>query len=225
MTGTAGPRTLDSVAARLEEGLESGAVTDQQERSPTLSSCRCSRKYSEVVSQLQTIEERQRPVKLDTVLTCANIVLTTVDSRVQCPECLLDTRVSMQLNIIFQTMLTWIEIHCRSLNTNCPDVPMVLGSHELTWEEYSLVTTSLINRSLKRISAMLSTMTLRAEQVARSRQEKNTQDQSGMDLRAFRQLTDSLLYGCRSLSKGLSSPELFQDSSEQPMLRRGFDSV
>ncbi|KAL8728515.1 MAG: hypothetical protein Q9166_005337 [cf. Caloplaca sp. 2 TL-2023] len=223
MADKAGPHTLDRVAARLEERLESGAVTDQQERSPALSLCQCSRKYSEVVSQLQTIEERQRPVKLDTLLTCTNIVLATVDSRVQCPECLLDTRVSMQLNIIFQTMLTWIEIHCRSVNTTCPDVPMVVGSHELTWEECSLMTTSLINRSLKRISAVLSTMTLRAEQIARSRQEKHTQDQGGTDLRVFQQLTYSLLHGCRSLSKGLSSPKLFQDSLEQSTRRRGFE--
>ena len=116
MTGIAGSRTLDSVAARLEEGLGSEAVTEQQERSATLSSCRCSRKYSEVMSQLQSIEERQRPVKLDTLLTCANVVLPKVDGH-QCPECLLDTRVSMQLNTIFQTLLTWIEIHYRSLNT------------------------------------------------------------------------------------------------------------
>ncbi|KAL8700022.1 MAG: hypothetical protein Q9224_001161, partial [Gallowayella concinna] len=182
-TDTTGPHTLDRVAARLEKRLESRALTEQQERRPTLALCQCSRKYSEVVSQLQTIEERQRPVKLDTLLSCANIVLATVDSRVQCPECLLDTRVPMQLNIIFQTMLTWIEIHCRSVNTPCPDVPVVLGSHELTWEECSLVTTCLIKRSLKRISAVLSTMTLRAEQIARSRQERHTQDQGGTELR------------------------------------------
>ncbi|KAL9019701.1 MAG: hypothetical protein Q9185_003039 [Variospora sp. 1 TL-2023] len=78
--------TLDRVAARLEEIPESQAVTDQREKSPTLSLCRCSRKYNQIVSQLQTIEERQRPVKLDTLLTCANIVLATVDSLAQCSQ-------------------------------------------------------------------------------------------------------------------------------------------
>ncbi|KAL8653177.1 MAG: hypothetical protein Q9210_002250 [Variospora velana] len=149
MTDATGLHTLDRVAARLEEIPESQAVTDRRKRSPTLSLCRCSRKYSQVVSQLQTIKERQRPVKLDTFLTSANIVLATVDSLVQCPQCLLDTRVSMQLVVIFQTLLTWIEIHCRSVNNTFADVPMVLGSHELTREEYNLVTSSLINRSLE----------------------------------------------------------------------------
>ncbi|KAI4150580.1 MAG: hypothetical protein LQ341_001073 [Variospora aurantia] len=215
--------TLDRVAARLEEIPESQAVTDQRERSPTLSLCRCSRKYSQIVSQLQTIEERQRPVKLDTLLTCANIVLATVDSLAQCSQCLLDTRVSMQLVIIFQTLLTWIEIHCHSINNTFADVPMVLGSHELTRDEYNLVTSSLINRLLKRTSALLSTMTTRAEQIARSRQEKDSQDQGGTDLRAFQQLNYSLLSSCRSLSKGLSSPKLFPDPSEQSRRRRDFE--
>lgn len=223
MTDATGLHTLDRVAARLEEIPEFQAVDDQRERSPTLVLCSCSRKYSQVVSQLQTIEERQRPVKLDTLLTCANIVLATVDSLVQCAQCLLDTRVSMQLFIIFQTLLTWIDIHCRSVNNTRADVPMVLGSHELTREEYNVVTFSLINRSLKRISAVLNTMTTRAEQIARSRQEKDSQDQGGTDLRAFQQLTCSLLSRCRSLSTGLSSPKVFPDASEQSKRRRGFE--
>lgn len=223
MTDATGLHTLDRVAARLEEIPDSQAVTEQRERSPTLFLCSCSRKYSQVISQLQTIEERQRPVKLDTLLTCANIVLATVESLVRCPQCLLDTRVSMQLVIIFQTLLTWIEIHCGSVNNTCADVPMVLGSHELTREEYNLVISSLINRSLKRISAVLSTMTTRAEQIARSRQEKDSQDQGGTDLRAFQQLTYSLLSSCRSLAKELSPPQRFPDPPEQSSRRRGFE--
>lgn len=216
---------LDCVAARLQKKLDSSAVTEQQGRNSTTSLCQCTRKYSEFVSQLQTIEERQRPVKLDTILTCANIVLATVESRAQCPQCLMDTRVFMQLNIILQTLITWIEIHCQSFNAKSSDISMVLGSHELTREEHSLVATSLMNRSLKRISAVLSKITVRATQISNGGQDRHTQEHDGTDLQVFQQLTYSLLHRCRSLSKSLSSLKLSHKQLEQSAARRGFEGL
>ena len=205
MTDTATPPSLDSVVARIGDGIESTAGTGQQNNSRLLPLCQCSRKYSDVISQLQTIEERQRPIKLDTLLTCANVVLALTHSRIQCCQCPQDTRVFMQLIIIFQTLLTWTKIQCRPTNNTCSEVRMVLGRHELTSEECGFVASGLLARVLQRTSSVLGAMMARAEQISINPQERRAQSQGGTDLRTYQQLTRSLLHVCRSLLKGFSS--------------------
>ncbi|KAF7513297.1 hypothetical protein GJ744_009718 [Endocarpon pusillum] len=204
LSETSRPLSLNDVVARLGEGLNSTAVAKQQNAGRTPISCQCLRKYSDVVSQLQTIEERQRPIQLDTLLTCVNIVLATIDSRLQCSQCPHDERVFMQLIIIFQTMLAWTKVHCRPASNICPEVRMVLGCHELTWDECSFMKTRLLARVLKKTIAALSGMMVRAEHFTRNRQEIQAQSQRGTDFRYFRQFTSSLIYSFHSLSKGLS---------------------
>lgn len=215
--------SLDSVVARLGEDIESTAMPNQQILSRAHMLCQCLRKYSDLVSQLQTIEERQQPIKLDTLLTCANVVLAVTESRIQCPQCLQDTRVLMQLAIIFQTMMTWTKVQCRPASNNSPDIHMVLGRHELTWEECSFVKTRLLARLLNRTSTVLSTMMARTEQVTINRQGKQAQAQGEPDFQSFQQMARSLIHGCRSLAKGLSSGQKPFGYYQTEQLARGFN--
>lgn len=145
------PIFLDTVAAQL--GETGGSKYTHFEQQSML--CRCLRKYADVLCQLQTIEKRQRPVQVDTLLTCANVVLNMTENQLKCTQCLYDSCVAMQLVMILQTFLTWSQGQCRHPGAPALDLRVTLGQHEMMEEECSLVKTALISKAMDRTSAQL----------------------------------------------------------------------
>lgn len=194
--------SLDTVAARLEETAAS-TITQSEQRQPTL--CRCLRKYTDVLCKLQTIEKRQRPVQVDTLLTCANLVLTITENQLNCSHCLSDSCVAMQLVMIFQTIFTWSQGQCRSPSTLAPGFHMTMGHHELTEEECSFVKSALVSKAVHKTSALLKLIMSRTEHVISNGQGKESWGHEEAEFWNVQRHASSLVQKFGSLSKRLAS--------------------
>ena len=203
MFGAHRPISLDTVTARLEEAAGPTITHFEQQQQQTL--CRCLREYADVLCKLQTIEKRQRPVQVDTLLTCANLVLNITENQLKCTQCLYDSCVAMQLVMVFQTIFTWSQGQCQSPGTVGTDLRVTLGQHEMTEEECSLVKTALISKALDRTSALLKSMMSRIEHVTLNQQGKPSWDHEGGELWNLQQLVNSLVQSFGGLSKRLAT--------------------
>lgn len=176
-------------------------VTHSQQQQPTL--CRCLRKYVDVLCKLQTIERRQRPVQLDTLLTYANLTMNTAENQLICTQCQYDFCVAMQLIMMFQTIFTWCKDQFHLSESPGPDLRMTLGQHELTEDERTFIKTALMCKILNRIAALLKLVVSRIERMALKRQGKQSYDHDVGDLSNLQPLINALIQNFGSLSKGM----------------------
>ena len=201
-----GPISLSAVAARLEEPLTSPAnspferdtlPTPESEPMPgskrTRSlSCRCMRKQSDALCQLQTIEKQQCPVKVDTILTCVSVVLRTTEEYLRCTECRDDSRTLVQVIMIFQTIFSWVQAQCHSPGMPCPDLSLTLGLYEVSREESRMVKLVLISNALEKTRTTLKLLSSRVEQLVASRPGNQLWEFERADLRNLQHLIRSL---------------------------------
>lgn len=162
------------------------------------------RNYADVLCKLQTIEKRQRPVQVDTLLTCANLVLNMAEKQLKFTQCLYDSCVATQLMMIFQTIFTWSQDQCHPSKTPGPDLRVTLGQHEMTEDEYTFVKTALISKALDRTSTLLKLIMSRIERVAWNRQGKQSWGHEGGEFWNFQRLVSSLTHDFNGLSKRLA---------------------
>ena len=195
--------SLDTVAARLEK-TAGPMIPDFEPRQSTL--CQCLRKYADILCSLQTIEKRQRPVQIDTFLTCSNLVLNMTENQLRCPHCLYDSCVAMQLVMVFQTIFTWSQGQCHySSGTPAPDLRLTLGQHEMTEDEYDFVKSALVARVLEKTSTLLKSIVSRIERLRLNRQGKQSWGYEGAEFGNVQQLVGSLLQSSTVLSNRLAS--------------------
>ena len=194
--------SLDTVAARLEKTV-GPMVPDFEPRQSTL--CQCLRRYADILCSLQTIEKRQRPVQIDTFLTCSNLVLDMTEKQLRCPHCLHDSCVAIQLVMVFQTIFTWSQGQCHSSGTPAPDLRLTLGQHEMTEDEYDFVKNALVARVLEKTSTFLKSIVSRIEHSRLDRQGKQSWGYEGAELGNIQQLVGSLLQSSIVLSNRLAS--------------------
>ena len=173
------------------------------EQQPTL--CQCLRKYADVLCKLKTIEKRQRPVRVDTLLTCANLVLNITENQLKCIHCLHDSYVAMQLVMIFQTLLTWSQSQSNYASTPTPDLRVTMGQHEMTEDECDFIKTALISRALDRTSGVLRLLMSRIEHVTSNRQGKQSWGNEGAEFWNVQRLVSCLVQSYGVLSKRLAS--------------------
>ena len=189
--------SLDTVVAMLEEeNLDSTLTPFGQSPDIQCIPCHCLRKYTDVLCQLQTIEKRRYPIQTDTLLTCTNLVLSITSQQSKCPSCLFDTRVLMQLIMIFQTIFTWAQSQCLiPNNSHFPDFTITLGRHELTNEETRFVKTALLARALNKKTAALKAIMARIEHAMTSPRGKHSWEgrNTGDELKDLQRLTESLI--------------------------------
>ena len=178
-------------------------ITNLERRQPTL--CQCLRRYADILCKLQTIEKRQRPVQVDTLLTCVNLVLNVAEDQLKCSHCLYDSCVAIQFLMIFQTIFTWFQGQCHSSGSPVPNLRVTLGQHEMTEEECDFVKTALISKALDRTSALLKFMMSRIEHVTLNRQRKPSWGHEGAGFWNVQRLVNSLLQNFGVLSKKLAS--------------------
>ena len=165
------------------------------------------RKYADVLCKLQNIEKRQHPVQVDTLLTCANLVLDISGNHLQCTQCMYDSCVAMQLVTIFQTIFSWSQGQCHPLATPAPDLRGTLGQHEMTEEECRLVKTALISKALEKATALLKLMMSRIEHVMLNRQGKQSWSHDGVEFWNLQQHVSSLIQSFGVLLKRLASEQ------------------
>ena len=178
---------------RLRETLVSTVTPFHQSPEPPSIFCQCLRKYTDVLCQLQNIERFQRPVEADTFHTCVNLVLNVTENQHHCDKCVYDSRVIMQLVMIFQTVFTWTESLCCSPTISDPNLSMTLGRHALTREECNFVRVLLMARALNRVSAVLKAMMMRITHVTTKRQGRECLGHEGADFQNLQHLINSLM--------------------------------
>ena len=190
--------SLDTVAARLE-GTAGPMVPDFEPRQSTL--CQCLRRYADTLCSLQTIEKRQRPVQVDTFLTCSNLVLKMTENQLRCTHCLYDSCVAMQLVLVFQTIFTWSQGQCHP----APHLRVTLGQHEITDDEYNFVKHALVARVLEKTSTLLKSIISRITHLRLNRQGKESWGYEGTEFGNVQELVSSLLQSSIVLSNRLAS--------------------
>ena len=149
------------------------------EQQPTLS--QCLRKYADVLCKLNPIEKRQRPVQVDTLLTCADLVLKSTENQLKCIHCLHDSYVAMQLLMIFQTLLTWSQSQSDCAGTPTPDLRVTMGQHQMTEDECDFIKTVLVSRTLDRTSGVLRLLMSKIEDVTSNRPGKQSWGNEGAE--------------------------------------------
>ena len=195
------PFSLSSVAARLEEP---GPVLGK--RLPVWSApCRCMREQTDTLCQLQQIEERQTPVEVDTLLTCANLVLETTDTYIRCTYCQEDSRTLMQVFMIFQTLFSWAQAQCHPLSVPCPEVSMTLGKHTMSRDESQVVRLVLVSRTLDQTSKALKHLFSRVDRLSAKTQGRQVLSSERANLENLRQYARALSETSAVLMKRLAT--------------------
>ena len=189
--------SLDSVVAMLEdENLDSTLAPFGQLSDSQCTPCHCLRTYTDTLCQLQTIEKRRYPIQTDILLTCTNLVLSMTSKQSKCPRCLLDSRVLMQIIMIFQTIFTWAQSQCFVPNNrHFPDSVITLGRHELTKEETCLVKSALVAHALNNTTAALKAIMARIKHTMITPQEKHSWEGGDTrdELKDLQRLMESLI--------------------------------
>ena len=155
--------------------------------------CQCLPKCADVLCKLQTIEKCQRPVQVDTLLTCTNLILNIAENHLRCGQCLYDSCVAMQLIMIFSTIFTWSQYQCQFLGSPSPYLCITLGQHELTEDECTFIKTALISKILGKTTTLLKLMMPRIEHAALNRQCKQIWGYEREDSWNPKQLVSSLI--------------------------------
>ena len=192
--------SLDTVAARLDNGAQSSSVNLEERQSPP---CWCLQKYTDVLCKLQTIKQRQSPIQIDTLLTCANLVLDIAERQLKCQQCLHDFCVMMQLVMVMQTIQGWFEAQCQLPDTSTPDLPMKIGQHDLTADERDLVKATLITRALRKAYAMANVILAKTEDIATHRSGMHLWKAQGEEFRNLTKVVTSLAQSLDVLIKSL----------------------
>lgn len=200
-SGVDKPISLDSVAIRLEKKAQSVILPPDYQ--PT-NLCQCLRRYTDVLCKLQIIEKRQSPIQTDTMLTCANLVLTTAEDQFKCNLCFSNPCVALQLVMIFKTLYTWSQGQLHASADPELDISATLGQHEMTKGEIRFVRVALVSRSLDKISAMLKLLIPRIKRAALDVQDTQRWEHDGGEFWNLEQLVNSLLQSIGLLSKRLA---------------------
>ncbi|KAL9132084.1 MAG: hypothetical protein Q9217_000120 [Psora testacea] len=203
LSGTGTSVSLRSVAARLEEAPKPGLKSFGVDLESYPATCQCMQQYIDVLCQLQGIGKRQRPVKVDTLLTCADVTLGTIEQYNRCTSCLDDASVVMQLLVVFQTLVSWTKGACDACSDLSYDMTMRFGQHDLSAEERDVITSTLLTRLLSRIVTALKAILARIERMTRNRQAKAPCGQADTEIEDYRQLFVALLQRCHQLMRQL----------------------
>ncbi|KAF2235240.1 hypothetical protein EV356DRAFT_121160 [Viridothelium virens] len=197
------PVSLSAVAAILDESSDStdaiASVSSQQQPS-----CRCMRELTDTLCQLHSIEKRQNPVQVDTLLTCATFVLKTAENHLMCLQCRDDTRTQMQVIMIFQTIFSWAQMHVHG-DGPCPDLSVTLGRHEMSKDEAAFVRFALVTRALERSVNAVRMITVRIDRLVASRQGRQTWSSELSELQNLQQLNRSLCQTSKMLLRRLAA--------------------
>ena len=197
--------SFDAVVERLEEMVDETASIEKEPVRQQSRLCPCLRQYTSVLCQLQTIEMRQHPVKTDTLLTSANLVMSQTEDQLKCTQCMYDSRVLVQLVMVIQTMFNWVQGQCQTPLAPSSHIKATLGQHNLTREESTFIKMALISRALARIRTVLKVMVSRVEQMSLGRQWERSEDPAEAEVKNLQSLIDTLLQTSSRLLRWFAS--------------------
>ena len=185
--------TLEKVAARLSASpdFRSSLLTGNGHSQPI--QCDCLQNFTHVLCQLQTIEKRQFPVQADTLLTCIKLALGQTEDHPRCKHCSFDSRVLVQIIMIFQTIFTWAQSQFRSSSDKFAEPTISLGCHELTQDEANFVKGALVARALNGIVSALKAIAARAEYAASRIPKSASSSTDGEEYEDLQRLVTSLI--------------------------------
>ena len=185
--------TLEKISARLtpSPGFRSSSLTENGHSQ--LIPCNCLQEYAHVLCQLQTIEKRQFPIQADTLLTCIKLALGKTEDHPRCKHCSFDSRVLVQIIMIFQTIFTWAQSQFRSSSDKFAEPSISLGHHELTRDEANFVKGALVARAFNGIVSALEAIAARAEYAASRIPKCASSSPDGEEYEDLQRLVKSLI--------------------------------
>lgn len=166
-------------------------------------SCQCMQKHTNALCKLKDIETRQNPVKVDTLLTCANLVLVIAEEYFRCSHCADDPRVLMQVVMMFQTIFSWAQAQCHSPDSPCPEISMSFGRYDLPKEEAALVKSALMSRLTERNRSATKALGARVDQMIVRRQGREIWSHERDEIQILQQLIRSLSQSSSMIAKRL----------------------
>lgn len=197
--------TLEEVAERLTASPDSRSSPLTGTAHSQLITCHCLPKYAHVLCQLQTIEKRQSPVQADTLLTCIKLALGKTEDHPRCNQCSFDSRVLVQIIMIFQTIFSWAQSQTCSSSDKLTQPNISLGRHELTQDEVNFVMGALVARALNGIVSALKAIAARVEYAASRITKSASSSPDGEEYEDLQRLVNSLIRRYQSLLKKLVS--------------------
>ena len=124
--------------------------------------CQCTKMQSSNICALRTIEQRQSPVKFDTILTCTRVVCAAAERHIACATCRRDPNPVPTLHLTFMTfqlIFRWAHAQVHHPDLPCPEHHagngMRLGIYEISRDESVALRQTLVATALEKMQRAL----------------------------------------------------------------------
>jgi hypothetical protein len=122
---------------------------------------------------LRNIEQRQSPVRVDTILSCTRVVSSAAETQLACAACGAEPNPvpTLLLTLMtFQTIFRWARAQTHHPDAPCPGLDpgmgIRMGAYEISREEAHMLKSMLLSRAFERVQHVLVRLRSRVEIVA-----------------------------------------------------------
>ena len=214
----AAPESLSAIITSLDRssGIDSESITErlpfsgrQTIQLPDITRmpkpCQCLRTQADKLCSLRMIEQRQTPVKLDTILTCIRIVSQAAEYQLQCLSCQIDSHTLFLTMMIFQVIFRWVgaQTHRPEIAYDEPSIKM--GQYKISRQETQLLKNVLVSRAFDNTQKALKMLQTRVNQVVMNAERREPWDLERGEVHNIQPLFQSLMEASLALTKRLQT--------------------
>lgn len=185
-----------------------------QQRVTLPSVCTCIQTQAEQLGQLRNVEQRQCPIRLDTMLKYTIPVLKASERILQCPVCWKDSQLFMLTILVFRSVFCWAQQLRHNQNGRSLSLKVMVGHYDVSTEEDSMIKDLLLSRVLCRSKKLLHLLKARIEKAAAApRDSSRYREMESVDMEYVQQSLPLLTQTAISLSRPVTISDFHSDSS------------
>jgi hypothetical protein len=201
----AGPGSLSPVLTDLDQpnGIDDSAsepaffpgfnAVRSAESIRALCSCRCMRSQADKLCLLRTIEQRQIPVKTDTILSWTKTITQAAEDQMKCAFCRSDPHTLLLTIMTFQVIFRWVRSQIYTTDIPSDDLNIKIGQYDISKQEARLLKNILVQRAFDKNQKVLMLLHARVEQVAKEIEKSQPWDFERVEMQNLQALCQSLL--------------------------------
>lgn len=155
--------------------------------------CQCLRAQADKLCSLRTIEQRQTPVKVDTILTCLRVVSRATEYQLQCLSCQNDTHTLFLTMMIFQVVFRWVGMQTHRPEIAYDDPSIKMGQYKISRQETQLLKNILVSQAFDKTQKALKMLQARVNQVVMNAERREPWDLERGEVQNFQPLFQSLM--------------------------------
>ena len=165
--------------------------------------CNCMKSQADKLCTLRTIEQRQSPVKVDTILSCVKLVSQAAESQLQCSFCQIDCYTLLLTISTFQLIFHWVRAQTHHPEKACDNTSIKLGQYEISKQDATMLKDILVARAFDTTLTSLKLLRSRVNQLVVDAQCKELWDFERAPIQNLQNMTQSLMQTSSVLSKRL----------------------